>query len=402
MSAAAPEGRRGFLRSACLHCAGFAGLLAGAPAIAQQPVTPAAPPEPDWRAGRFVRPPIESDEGGLWAMMDREETRLRRSPLAIRDQKLQAYLRDLVCRLGGEHCTDIRVHVVRTPLFNATMAPNGMMQVWSGLLLRVENEAQLAAVLGHELGHYFERHTLDQLRDRRSRAAFAQFLGMFGLVGAIGQIGVLASMFAFSREHEARADRLGMELMQRAGYDGRQAAQIWDNLLGELKVTGGESAGRSNPLFATHPPVATRRDDLLRLAGERPGSAAEAEFRAAIAPLRFGWLQDELRRGQYEESIVLLNRHLARRAEDAELLAIRGEAFRLRAEPGDAERAVADLHRAIAAEQAPAEAFRSLGLVQKQRADAGAATQAFEKYLVAAPEAADGHLIRTYIAELKP
>ena len=55
--------------------------------------------------------------------------------------------------------------LVRTPYFNASMAPNGMMQVWSGLLLRVDNEAQLAAVLGHEIGHYLARHSVERLRD---------------------------------------------------------------------------------------------------------------------------------------------------------------------------------------------------------------------------------------------
>jgi beta-barrel assembly-enhancing protease len=203
MSGLTPSGRRGFLRSACRHCVGFGALGLALPGQAQSDAGAHAMP------ARFTRPAVETDEGGLWAMMDREETRLRRSSFAVRDEGLSAYLLNLVCRLGGEHCPDIRVHVVRTPHFNASMAPNGMMQVWSGLLLRVENEAQLAAVVGHELGHYLERHTLERLRDAKNRAAFGQFLGMFGLAGAIAQLGVLASMFAFSREQEEREDRFG-------------------------------------------------------------------------------------------------------------------------------------------------------------------------------------------------
>lgn len=79
-------------------------------------------------------------------MMDREESRLRRSPFRLRDATLETYLSELACKLAGEHCPDMRVYPLRAPYFNASMAPNGMMQVWSGLLLRVENEAQLAAV----------------------------------------------------------------------------------------------------------------------------------------------------------------------------------------------------------------------------------------------------------------
>jgi predicted Zn-dependent protease len=82
--------------------------------------------------------------------MDREETRLRRSPFAIRDPALREYVQGIACKLAGEHCPDVRVHLLSTPLFNASMAPNGMMQVWTGLMLRMENEAQ-PAILGHGL-----------------------------------------------------------------------------------------------------------------------------------------------------------------------------------------------------------------------------------------------------------
>jgi beta-barrel assembly-enhancing protease len=251
--------RRGWLRSACAHCLAAGGLFGGLSANAQT-----ATPEADL-SKRFERPALDTDEGGLWAMMDREETRLRRSALAIRDSDLSKYLQDMVCQLTQTHCPDIRVHVVRTPLFNASMAPNGMMQVWSGLLLRVENEAQLAAVLGHELGHYLERHTLERLRDIKNRAAFAQFIGMFGLVGAIGQLGVLAGAFAFSREHETRADRLGMKLLQAGGWSGDEAPKVWGNLIEEAKILGGEDAGKRSPMMATHPAMEERRTELAKL-----------------------------------------------------------------------------------------------------------------------------------------
>jgi hypothetical protein len=239
----APEARRGFLKSACRHCLGCGALLSGLPSLAQD----AAPSSGFKVPGRFSRPAVDTDEGGLWSLMDREEARLRRSPLAIRDPALSKYLSGLTCRLTEGHCLDIRIHVMRTPIFNASMAPNGMMQVWSGLLLRVENEAQLAAIVGHELGHYLERHQVEQLRDAKDKAMLAQLVGLIGgIAGAVGKVGILATQFAFSREHETRADRLGMRLMKDAGYEGRQAARVWDNLLGELKVTGGEN-GRRRP-----------------------------------------------------------------------------------------------------------------------------------------------------------
>jgi predicted Zn-dependent protease len=387
--------RRGFLRSACGHCIGL-GAFTGLSAFAQDLNATKVPP-------RFARPAADTDEGGLWGLMDREEARLKRSPLTIKDKDLQAYLNDLVCRLTDGHCPDIRVHALRQPYFNAMMAPNGMMMVWSGLMLRVENEAQLAAVVGHELGHYLERHQVEQLRAAKDRAVLGQIIGLVGGIGnVIGQVGLLAGAFAFSREHETRADRMGMRLMQHAGYDGREAAAVWGNLLAEMKVTGGEEAGKRSDLFATHPTTDGRRDELLKLAGDKAGETAADRYRKAIGPMRFGWLQDEIKRGQYEESLVLFDRLLKRDAADPEVLYARGEVYRLRDDNGDSARAVADLQRATAADKYPAEAWRSLGHVHKQRNENGAALQAFQKYLAMAPQAGDSGLVRSYLTDLKP
>ena len=396
MKPASAPGRRGFLRLACGQCLGLGALgLGAATASVVDPDTPALP-------GRFTPPAADTDEGGLWALMDREEQRLRRSPFALRDPDLTRYLQDLVCRLAGAHCADVRVHVVRNPLFNATMAPNGMMQVWSGLLLRMDNEAQLAAVLGHELAHYLERHSLERLRDTRNRAAFAQVMGLFGVVGVVAQMGVTAGMFSFTREQESRADRLGMVLMQKAGYDGVQAAQVWDNLLGEMRIIGGEDAGTRNPLLATHPAAANRRDELLRLAGGRGGQTGAAAFERAIAGHRLDWLLAEVRRGQYEQSLVLFDRALTQSPDDASVRFARGEVYRLREAPGDLERAAQDLVRATASAVAPAQAFRALGLVRRRLGDAPGAVSAFEHYLARAPQAGDAGLIQTYLSQLKP
>lgn len=387
-------GRRGFLRSACRHCLGLGGL-AGLSALAQDLSAIKVPP-------RFSRPAADTDEGGLWGLMDREETRLKRSPLTIRNKELQAYLADLVCRLSDGHCPDIRVHPVRVPHFNALMAPNGMMLVWSGLLLRVDNEAQLAAILGHELGHYLERHTVEQLRAQKDTAVLSTMVGMIGGVGTfLGQIGLAANLMAFSREHETRADRMGMRLMRHAGYDGREAALVWDNLLEELKVTGGKEAGKSGDIFDTHPVTAGRRDELLKLAGEAGGITGADRYRKAIAPFRLGWLQDEVKRGQYEESLVLFGRLLKKDPQDAEVLFARGEVYRLRDDDGDTNRALADLDRASRLDKAPPETFRALGLVHQQRRDKPAAAAAFQAYLAKAPGAPDAALVRGYLTELQ-
>lgn len=386
--------RRAFLSSACRHCAGFAALGLAPAALAQAPAEWKAPP-------RFVRPSLDSDEGGLWALMDREETRLRRSPLVVRDPALTTYLREVICRLGGDHCADVRVYVVRAAQFNASMAPNGSMQIWTGLLLRVDNEAQLAAVLGHELGHYFERHAVERMRDLKNKAAAAMVVSIFGLAGAIATLGIAAGAMGFSREQEMRADEIGMRLLRAAGYDGQQAARIWDDLLAELKIRGGEDVGSRSLMFASHPPAGHRRDALLKIAGEGGGKAGVEELERVFATHRLDWLQEELRRGQFDESLELFNRKLKLNGDDPEWLYGRGEALRQRGRDEDVASAVADLQRGALRTKAPPELFRSLGLLYRKQQEAASADAAFEKYLSLAPEAGDAGLIKSYLTEGK-
>jgi predicted Zn-dependent protease len=113
------------------------------------------------------KPALESDEAGLWMMMDEVETNLKTSGRVEHDPDLNDYVNKILCKLQPDYCNDIRYVIVQTPHFNASMAPNGFMQVWTGLMLRAQNEAQLAYVLGHEMGHYQRRHSLKQWRTRR-------------------------------------------------------------------------------------------------------------------------------------------------------------------------------------------------------------------------------------------
>jgi predicted Zn-dependent protease len=389
--------RRQWLAAGCAQCA----ALWSGRVLAQRPPAEPAPSAP-WRSpDRFVRPDLASDEGGLWALMDREETRLRRSPFNIRDAGLHDYLHGVACKLAVEHCPDVRLYAVRTPFFNASMAPNGMLQVWSGLLLRIENEAQLAGVLGHELGHYLQRHTVDRLRDARSRSAFATFMAAFGVIGLVGQLATLASAFGFTRDQEREADRIGLTLMRDAGYDPRECSKVWDNLLAEAAAAPGGGAAR-NPMFATHPPSDERSRTLARMAeGESGGFVGETEYARSLEPFRFGLLEDELKRGQYDETLMLLGRMLDRSPERPELLYFRGEAHRLRGKQGDLDAALADLHQATALGKEPAEVHRSLGYIHQRLGQVADAGVEFARYVELLPNAPDANLIRTYLPEEK-
>ncbi|MES2127594.1 MAG: M48 family metalloprotease [Pseudomonadota bacterium] len=352
-------------------------------------------------APRFTRPDLASDEGGLWAIMDREESKLRRSPFVMRDAAFHDYVQDIACRLGGAHCPDVRVYLVRNRYFNASMAPNGMMQVWSGLMLRVDNEAQLAAVLGHEVGHYLARHSVDALREAKSRSAFAMGMAMFGVVGLIGQLAAVAGMYSYSRDNERKADEMGLQLMSKAGYDPREAAKVWDNLMGELKADPDTDPTKKSPLFATHPPGDERRATLGTLAAAMPaGATFEQRWLERTAPYRREWLDEEIKRGATKESLALFTRLMARSPQQADYAWARAEVYRARGAVADIDAAILDYRSAIAIGAEPAEVHRGLGLIYRDRKQLAEARASFGTYLKLSPDASDSSMISSYIEEL--
>jgi len=280
------------------------------------------------------------------------------------------------------------------------MAPNGMMQVWTGLLLRVENEAQLAAVLGHEIGHYLSRHSIERLRQARSNSAAAQIMGLFGVVGLVGQLGVAASMMAYSRDHEREADRIGLLLMHKAGYATDEAAKVWRDLQLELKER--PDGGSRNPLFSTHPAPEDRQQELAALAATfQGGETNAAEWQKRVQPFLRDWLVEEVKRGQHEETIALLTRLAHDIPSRPEYLVARGETYRLRGASEDLDKALADYKMALAVEGVPAEAYRGLGMIQRLRDQPAEARTNLLRYLELAPQAPDAGMIKSYVEELK-
>jgi beta-barrel assembly-enhancing protease len=388
--------RRGFLLKASGSCALCLGWGMASAVHAQSIATPYRIPT------RFSRPSLESDEGGLWALMDREETKARRSPFTVRDEKFRSYLASMIGKLAGEHSRDVRLHIFRTPGFNAAMAPNGMMQLWSGLLLRMENEAQLAAVIGHELGHYFEKHSLAILRQAKSSSALASILAPLGIGGLVGAMAVMGGFSGFSRDQERSADAIGQQLMSNAGFDPRQASLIWSNLIEELKAGTRKDALAANPLTASHPAPLERVESLVKMA-ENSSIAylGDHAWFEQIAPFRMSWLQDEIQRANHEESLVLFDRLLKLSRPQPEIWFAKAEVFRLRNQVNDGPQALKCFEQALALESPPYETYRGMGLLQRSMGQKDAAAKALAKYLELAPSAPDAGLMRGLLEELK-
>jgi predicted Zn-dependent protease len=160
------------------------------------------------------------------------------------------------------------VHVISLDEVNAWCMPGGKMAVYSGLIQRLQaTDDELAAVMGHEIAHALREHA----RERVSRQMGTQMaVGIAGALFGIGELGQsLGNMVADvtlnlpnSRLHETEADRIGVELAARAGYDPRAAIGLWEKM---AKVASG---GQPPKWLSTHPSHEDRIKDL-RLYAEK-------------------------------------------------------------------------------------------------------------------------------------
>lgn len=355
---------------------------------------------------RFVapgyRPAPETDERGLWSLMEKAERDMATSRFLVRDPALRTYLDEVTCRLSPAHCADVRPYVMRTPQFNASMAPNGMMQIWTGLLLRCRDEAQLAAVVGHEYGHYLRRHSVERFRDLRTKADVGAFLGLglaaagVGFVGSLANLALLASTFAFTRDQEREADEIGFELMSDAGYAPIAAAEVWDQLIDEHKASTAEQA--QDLFFATHPAAEERLETLkAKAAGRATGERYRQRYRERTAALFPTLLRDEVRLRQYGRSDRVFDRLLADDPSNGEVWFAKGEVARLRAGAGDAERAKAAYLSGVSTGRAPPELYRSLGQVELASGRRDEAARWMERYFEARPDAPDREAVRALL-----
>lgn len=374
-----------------------ASLAAG---CATQPVAEIKPGE---------KPPLDTEEAGFWMQMDRIEESVRTSGQRVRDPALNAYVREIFCDLSPDYCGDIRLYIVRAPGFNATMMANGTMQLWTGMLLRVQNEAQLAAVLGHELTHYLRRHTLQRWRDIRAKTdalvffQFATAVAGLGVVGIVAQIAALGSIQSFNRDQEREADRVGFEMMAGAGYAPGQAPRIWEALIAEKEAS---YRPEGSLFFSSHPTSEERRETLAEMAAEfeTAGSAlGRKRFVEMTAGFRAEWLRDELRQRDFGALQVVIDNLKEAGANPGELHYFQGELHRLRDddEEDDAAKAVAAYEQAISLGGAPSEVYRALGLLHWSAARKAQAKAAFETYLATAAEAPDRAMIEHYLEQLE-
>jgi tetratricopeptide (TPR) repeat protein len=380
-----------------------AALVLASAAPAAEPAKDAARPLPS----SLGYQPQGELERGLWFEMDEQERLLKDSKFLVTDPALNGYVRGVLCRTVGEdRCPAARIYIVRTPYFNASMAPNGTMLVYTGLLLRMRDEAQLAAVLGHEFTHYEQRHTLQLFKDIRRRTDALSWLSFIPIpyVGMLGQIALIGGLYSFSRDMEREADAGSIAELGRAGYDPRAASAIWAQLGAEQDATAKARGHKSQKdknggLFATHPKSSERMAELAKraeaLALADPGVTNAAQYRATLAEWWPRLIDDQVKLQDFGGTEYLLatlaGGDLA--GWSADLLYARGELYRSRGKDGDFAQAADFYEQAIAAGGALPEAWRGLGLARLRLGQGEEGRAALREYLAKKPAAPDALII---------
>jgi beta-barrel assembly-enhancing protease len=362
--------------------------------------------------------PTEKDEQGIWQMMERVEEEVAGSSLLIKDPELNSYLQGLIGKVGGPAAKDMRIYVARIPEFNAIMFPTGFTVIFSGLLLRMRNEAQLAGVIAHESGHFLRRHMIRQWRDMRRKTDILSIGAMVAGVGGAGagvylgdfvqlaQLGAILSLFRYNRTLEAEADAMGARLIAEAGYSPIEMSNTWEQLIGEMDASARyrrKYRDRRYGLFETHPAPDSRRADLKASAAELtvPGQVYDtgrARYLKAIAPIRQMMLDDQVKLNDPGASQYVIET-LALDGWNGLLRFYEGEIWRLRNRDseGDMRRAEQSYAIAVAYPDAPPDAWRWHGLSLIKNGRHGEGRAALSRYLTMKPDAADAPFIRQMI-----
>jgi predicted Zn-dependent protease len=393
--------------------------------------------------GKPFRP--EPDERKLWADAEKEEEKLNKLGKTYDDPLLEDYLASVAAKLVPEDAQQAgapapRIAVFRDPTLNAFAMPNGKIYIHTGLLSRVENEAQLSMILGHELTHVTNRHALMFNRDAQNKQiwftalAIAASLGVAVAAGGqqgkgnyvtaevlrttsniflgLGlQLAFIAAVNGFGRDLEREADREGMERMVKAGYDPREAPRVY----ALLKDDHGDGSKLENFFFGNHPRLDERIANTQELLKTKYTNADAAdvvqntdEFAMRTRTVVRENAALDIRAGRFGLAKAQLDRVLALAPKDPTTHLYYGDLYRLQAQraknpfdkPMLVAQALQSYEQAAALDATFPDPFRQMGFLYYQSRQNDKAKEAFRKYLALKPDATDSRRIKEYLVEL--
>ena len=393
--------------------------------------------------GRSFKP--LGDEAKLWEQSREEEAKLLDHVKLYGDPLLDSHLEHVVARLNPPGMAvnpeiRYRVRVVEDPALNAFAYPHGSIYVHTGLLARMENEDELATVLGHEMTHVENRHMLRYQRSVLNRqigltvatiaAAViianaegdalgngewgkAAALDAFGeiVVGLGLELAFTASVNGYGRGLETEADEGGFRKMSAAGYDLRQAPKVYQVLLDDR----GEPKRMEAFFFGSHPRLSERVEDTKKYLAAHPAANAgnAADDSNAFARLLRPVIRDDARLnldlGRLKIAEGELDRARALMPEDPETHFLRGRLRLAQAAAGADPAGQRQLRRqaedaflqSIALDPHRAAPHRELGFLLYEREQLADACVQLRRYAELAPEADDLEHVEDRIQDLE-
>lgn len=277
------------------------------------------------------------------------------------DPELSIYVHDVgqkLARVSDRPDLPYEFVVLNNSVPNAWALPGGKIAINRGLLVELEDEAQLASVLGHEIVHAAARHSVQRMQQGMLISAGVAGLGFAlsdnewaGLIMGGAALGAQLALAQYSQGDELESDAYGIRYMKEAGYDPQAAVELQQLF---LKLSEGRQSGWLDGLFATHPPSAKRvqeNQELVQNIGSG-GYRGRDVYQRRIAKLKE--LQpaydahDEAMKlaseGKFEAALDQVNKAIKLEPREAMLFALRGRIYRGMEQP---EKAKADFDKAV-------------------------------------------------------
>ena len=353
----------------------------------------------------------DEEEQRLWFRCLEEQEKLNKSGYVYADSALTAYVNNVLQKLSeqspGPRTIRFRAIVLKNPLLNAFAYPNGVLYIHTGILAKMENESQLAILLGHEMSHALFKHTLNSIHNVQTTASVLSILqiatmlpfGYGGIANIFGNIGGLAAVSGYSKESERQADTSGLGLMARAGYNVREAPKIFMRLEKDVE----EQNTKEPFFFGSHPKLNDRIHNLAELVETRFSSFLSTSGTERLNTILQSVILEnavlDLSMGRFSSARKAACTVLETDSVSAKAMFLLGEYYRQRNRgmTSDCDSALAEYSRAISHDSTFAHSFKAKGLLLYKRGEKEEAARYFAEYLRLHPDAEDKKYIEFYM-----